>query len=520
MSESTGTSGTVYLIGAGPGDPGLMTVKGRRCLLAADVVIYDYLANPDLLEELAPEVERINVGKRHGNHRHPQEDINAMLVQHAKAGRTVARLKGGDPFIFGRGGEEALALAKAGIPFQVVPGVTAATAVAAYAGIPLTHRGTSATVTFVTGQETPDRKDSLIRWKELARTRETLVFFMGVKSLPAIMERLIEGGRAPDTPAACIHWGTHPCQRTVTGTVATLATAVTAAGLLPPALIVVGDVVALRQQINWFETLPLFGRRVLVTRAGGGGKGSLAGLLYERGAEVVTVPAIQIVPPDDFGALDDAIKTLAGYDWLVLTSGNGVNALFERLAHHGKDARALSGLAIATVGAETAKALKTHGITADIIPDDARAEGLAAAMIDFGVTGKKVLLAQAEKARRALPERLTEAGATVHAATCYRTVRPDPDPEQLARLTAGPAPDYVTFTSSSTVKNLHDILGEKVFHERLSACRVAVIGPVTADTVKKMGLGVAVMPEIPSVAALVTAICDDAMGDTQMKDTS
>ncbi|MDH5525820.1 MAG: uroporphyrinogen-III C-methyltransferase [Nitrospirota bacterium] len=501
--------GTVYLIGAGPGDPGLITVKGRECLHAAQVVVYDYLANPALLDTLDHEVERIYVGKRHGDHHMAQEQINALLVEKALHGKTVARLKGGDPFIFGRGGEEALALAEAGVPFEVVPGVTAATAVTAYAGIPLTHRGINATVTFVTGQEDPARPGTLIQWDELARTRGTLVFFMGVKRLRGICERLVAGGRADDTPAAAIRWGTHPAQRTITGNLATLADKVEAADLKPPALIVVGEVVDLHTRIGWFEHLPLFGRRVLVTRAAGQ-QGALARELARLGADVLAVPTIRIVEPEGYDALDTAIDHLSIYQWLVLTSANGVSAFFDRLAHHGRDARALAGIRVATVGAETAASLAAHGIVADLIPSDARAEGLAEMLLAEGIQGQKLLLAQAAKARRVLPETLAAAGVDVNTVAAYRTVPPEPEELDRERLTESPL-DYAVFTSSSTVRNLHGLLGDD-FKKILAPARICAIGPVTADTCRELGLTVHLMPESPAANALVAAIRADAAG--------
>ncbi|MFQ5508610.1 MAG: uroporphyrinogen-III C-methyltransferase [Leptospirillia bacterium] len=509
-------TGKVFLIGAGPGDPGLITVKGKDRLEAADVVVYDYLANPALLSGLPDTVERIYVGKRHGDHLLSQEKINALLVERARAGKTVARLKGGDPFIFGRGGEEALALTAAEVPFEVVPGVTAATAVAAYAGIPLTHRGMNATVTFVTGSEDPSRNDTLIHWNDLAKTGGTLVFFMGVKSLPDIARRLVAEGRAPDTPAAVIQWGTHPCQRTVTGTVSNIAEKVSEANIVPPALIVVGDVVAMRESINWFETLPLFGRRVLVTRARGQ-QGALAQALSELGAEVVQVPTLKFVPPDDPAPLDEAIDHLTSYHWLVLTSANGVRAFFERLAHHGKDARALAGIQVATVGSESARVLAQHGVEADLVPADARAEGLAAALIEHAVHDQKVLVVQAQKARRVLPQMLVAQGVSVDMAAAYKTVCPDPDEIDLTPLIDGPPPDYACFTSSSTVTNLRTLLGPERFAGILSGSRIAVIGPVTRDTCDELGLTVHITSKSPSVEALAAAIAADTR---QQRETS
>jgi uroporphyrinogen III methyltransferase/synthase len=500
----------VYLIGAGPGDPGLITVKGLEALRAADVVVYDYLANPALLETLSPHVERIYAGKRHGDRPLSQDGINEVLVAKAREGKVVARLKGGDPFIFGRGGEEARALAQAGVPFEVVPGVTAATAVAAYAGIPLTHRGMNASVTFVTGRETPGRADTLIRWDELGKAGGTLVFFMGVKSLGDITARLMEGGRSPDTPAAVIHWGTLPCQRTVTGRLEDIARKVAEAGLEPPALTVVGEVVSLRDEINWFEALPLFGKRVLVTRAAGQ-SGGLSAALAEQGAEVVAVPSIRVVPPEDFGPLDEALDHLTEYHWVVLTSANGVEAFFARLKARHRDARALAGIRVAVVGAETARALSAHGVEADLVPTDPRAEGLAEAMIEAATGHMRVLLAQAAGARRVLPELLTQEGIQVTVAPAYRTVAPEAEAVDLEALEKAPL-DYATFTSSSTVRNLQGMLGTERFRAVLAGARVCAIGPVTAQTAREAGLTVHVQPEGPSTAQLVAALCADAQG--------
>jgi len=506
----TGSAAKVFLIGAGPGDPGLITVKGLEALKAADTVVYDYLANPALLEALDPHVERIYAGKRHGDRPLSQEQINDLLVERAREGRVVARLKGGDPFIFGRGGEEAEALAHAGVPFEVVPGVTAATAVAAYAGIPLTHRGMNASVTFVTGRETPGRAETLIRWDELGRAGGTLVFFMGVKSLGEITARLITGGRDPETPAAVIHWGTLPCQRTVTAPLKDLARRVAEAGLAPPALTVVGDVVSLGERINWFEALPLFGRRVLVPRAARQ-QGSLAKALAAQGAEVVAVPTLKIVPPDDPGPLEAALEHLSEFHWVVLTSANGVEAFFTALKARHRDARALAGIRVAVVGAETARALAAHGVEADLVPADSRAEGLAEALLEAGIADQHVLLAQAAGARRALPERLAEAGVQVTAVPVYRTVAPEPEEVDLSPLDGGPV-DYATFTSASTVHHLEAVLGGERFRRVLDGCRIAAIGPITARALEERGLTVHVQPPGPAVAQLVAALCADAKG--------
>jgi uroporphyrinogen III methyltransferase/synthase len=505
----------VYLIGAGPGDPELITVKGQRCLQAAHVVIYDYLANPALLEALPAHVQTIYVGKRHGEHAYSQDEINEMLVSFASQGAQVARLKGGDPFIFGRGGEEAAALAEAGIQFQVVPGVTAATAVAAYAGIPLTQRGMNTSVTFVTGSEDPSKVETQIHWDSLAKANGTIVFFMGVKSLPKICAKLVEAGRDANTPAALIRWGTHPCQQTVSGTLATLATQATEAGITPPALIVVGEVVRMREKINWFESSPLFGNRILVTRAVGQ-QGTVVAAFNGLGAEVTAVPTLQIVPPDDNGPINTALDNLQHIDWLVLTSANGVKSFFTALAMRGKDMRALGGIKIAVVGNETAKMLAAFAVHPDLVPDKQHAEGLAEALTqtglnDTGIAGKTILLAQAQKARKVLPEMLAAAGATVIGAPTYNTVPVDADDPSITGLDAKQPFNYVTFTSGATVNNLKAALGDDRFAAVLKGARVAAIGPITAKAATDAGLTVHIQPDTPSIDALVTAVATDAM---------
>jgi uroporphyrinogen III methyltransferase/synthase len=499
VSES---AGKVYLIGAGPGDPGLITLKGVRCLEAADVVAYDALANPRLLQHVRPDAERIYVGKRGGDHALPQEEIGRLLVERARAGKVVARLKGGDPFIFGRGGEEAEELAAAGIPFEVVPGVTSAVAAPAYAGIPLTHRAFTSTVAFVTGHEDPTKPDTSIAWDKIATGIGTLVFFMGVGQLPEIAKRLMGHGRAPETPAAVIRWGTRAEQQVVTGTLRSIVER--SRGIKPPALIVVGEVVRLRETLRWLERKPLFGTRILVTRAREQAS-ELTRLLEDRGAEVVEFPAIAILPPEDWGLLDAAIGRLGEYQWLIFTSANGVRFFWERLARAGKDGRDLAGLTICAIGPATAAALAAQGIRADLVPKEFKAEGLVEALRDRPIGGARVLVARAAEARELLPEELRRLGARVDVVPAYRTVKNTENADELRGLLRERKIHAVTFTSSSTVTHLLGLVGAEAA-ELLAGVVVASIGPITAETATRHGIVSHIAPEQYTIPALVEAL--------------
>ena len=391
--------GLVSLVGAGPGDPGLLTLRGAEVLAAADVVVYDYLANPALLAHVRPEAERIYVGKQAGCHTLSQDQINALLVERGLLGQRVARLKGGDPFVFGRGGEEALALARAGVPFEVIPGVTSALAAPAYAGIPVTHRGLSSSFAVVTGHEDPAKELSAIDWARLATGVDTLIFLMGVGNLPNITERLLAHGRPAETPAATVRWGTRPGQQTVTGTLADIADEVRLADLRPPAVTVIGEVAALRETLRWFEDRPLFGQRVLVTRARTQAS-VLSARLRALGAEAIELPTIRIVPPADWGPLDRAIESLTAYDWIVFASVNGVRFFWERLTEADLDARALGAVKLAAIGPITASELETHGLRADYTPPTYVAEAIASGLGD--VRNQRILLPCADIARPAL----------------------------------------------------------------------------------------------------------------------
>ena len=442
----------VYLIGAGPGDPGLMTLRGREVLGCVDVVVYDYLANGALLDLARPGAELVYVGKKGGEHTLPQAEINALLVDLAKAGKRVARLKGGDPFVFGRGGEEALALAGAGIAFEVVPGVTAGVAVAAYAGIPVTQRGLSSSVAFITGHEDADKTLSAHDWAALAHGAETLVFYMGVKNLPEICRQLLAAGMPAGRPAAIVQWGATPRQRSLLSTVAALPQAVAEAGITAPALIIVGEVAALRESLQWYERRPLFGRTIVVTRSRDQA-GALTAQLTALGAQVLEFPCIEVLPLPDQSLVHGAIGRLADYQWVVFTSANGVKFFWEQLTALGKDARALAFCQVAAIGPGTAAELAARGITADFVPQSFVAESVAAGLVALGVAGERILIPRAVSARDVLPQELERAGAVVRVLPVYEARPCFAAQAELEEALARGEVDCVTFASSSTVDN-------------------------------------------------------------------
>ncbi len=511
-SNSSGRRpGKVYLIGAGPGDPTLITVKGMNLLKKAEVVVYDYLASPKLLQYVPQDAEFIYAGKRGGvQHTHTQAEINQMLVDHALAGRTVVRLKGGDPFIFGRGGEEIEELVKAGVPFEVVPGVTSATAAATYAGVPITHREYTSSVAFVTGHEDPTKANSNIAWDKLATGVGTLVFYMGIKNLPSITEKLIQHGRDPQTKVAVVRWASTPIQRSVVGTLETIAEIVKQEDIKPPALVVVGEVVNLRDKINWFEKRPLFGKRVLVTRTREQASELVAGL-EDKGADCVEFATIAIEKPDSWEALDRELKQIDSYHWLLFTSINAIKYFFNRLFEVGMDARDLKGPRIGVVGTTTAEILASYGITADLVPEEFTGEGLAESLLAQGVKGQKILIPRALKAREVLPETLREAGAEVNVVPVYQNIRPEGQTELLRKEFEEKGIDVVTFTSSSTVTNFLHMLNAKDQDELarlLEGVKIAVIGPITAKTARKNGLEVHIQPEVYTIPALIDSIME------------
>lgn len=481
-------AGMVYLVGAGPGDYRLISLKAVDCLKMAEVVVYDRLADPRILQWAPEEAEYIYVGKASSNHTMKQEDINQLLVDKAKEGKVVVRLKGGDPFVFGRGGEEALLLRENHLPFEIVPGITSAISVPAYAGIPVTHRAVATSFAVVTGHEDPTKGGSNMRWDKLSMGVDTLVFLMGVANLPHITEELIKHGRSADTPAAVIRWGTKAEQRVLETTVGTAAEDVKKAGLKPPAIFIVGEVVKLRESLKWFDDLeyrPLFGKTVLVTRARSQAS-KLTAALEALGAGVIEAPAIELrAPEDDYKALDEALAHVQDYHWLIFTSTNGVEHFFSRLFGAGKDTRELGFAKAAAIGSATAEKLREYGIRADVVPQEFRAEGILEALKGKLPPHAKILLPRAQEAREILPEKLREQGHTVDVVPVYQTVTAEDSAEELkAKLAAGEI-DLVTFTSSSTVTNLLKLLGGK---ELLSGVKLACIGPVTAETVRNNGL--------------------------------
>jgi uroporphyrinogen III methyltransferase/synthase len=488
-------------------------------------VVTDALAPEALLEHVREGAEIVRAGKRAGDEPEMrQREINALLVDRARAGKQVVRMKGGDPFVFGRGGEEAEHLASAGVPFEVVPGVSSAVAVPAYAGIPLTHRDHAQSFAVITGHPRADAhgdedhasptpaeraygaaRDVDLAWDTLARGAGTIVFLMGMTRLEENARRLIEGGRRADTPAAAIMWGTTPRQRVVVATLETIAERARAEGLHPPVVVVVGDVVALRERLSWYERAPLFGRRVLVTRARDQAS-SLRGSLARLGADPILLPTIEVVPPDSFAALDAAIRALRGYTDLVFTSPNGVRFFWRRLGALGFDARHLAGLRVSCIGPGTADAVAAHGVRPDLVAPEFRAEGLVLALREGGLSGRRFLVARAERARELLLDELRAGGATVDLAVAYRTVVPAAAAAMRERLAAGEPLDAITFTSASTVHRFVDVMGDDAARALAARAVVACIGPVTRDAAIARGLGCAVMPERYTIPALVEAL--------------
>ena len=495
-------AGIVYLVGAGPGDPGLMTARSLELIGSADAIYYDRLIPPGALGGAREDAELIYVGKQPGVPSVPQEEIGERLIEAARAGRAVVRLKGGDPFVFGRGGEEGEALRAAGVEFEVVPGITAGVAATAYAGIPVTHRDDASAVAFVTGHEDPEKDETALDWKALAAFPGTLVFYMGVKRLEHNANALIAAGRDPDEPAAAIERGTMGGQRTVVATLRTIHEAVGLAAVKAPALIVVGAVVERREGLAWLERRPLHGRKVIVTRARAQASG-FARRLRELGAEALELPAIRIEPRLDTAAVREAAAAIGVYELVCLTSPNGVRLLFEAMAAAGLDARALAGATVAAIGPGTARALAERGVLADVVPERFVAEGLIEALAGFELGGQRVLLARAAEARDVLPEWLREQGAELDVVALYETVREEVSEEAVA---AAPDADYVTFTSSSTVTNLTAALGGRFPR----GARVVSIGPVTTEAAVAAGLDVDVEAQRHDVEGLLAALLADA----------
>ena len=483
--------GKVYLVGAGPGDPGLMTIRGVTLLATADVVVYDHLANARLLDIAPHDALRICAGKSVGHCTMTQDRIHEVLIEHAKAGRSVVRLKGGDPLVFGRGAEEAQQLYAAGIPFEIVPGVTAGVGVTAYAGIAVTHRSLSSAVAYVTGHSNPEAAEAnnQLDWSAIARFPGTLVIYMGMTHLAAICRTLVREGKANDTPAAIIESGTLSAQRTHVATLETLPEIASLACAGPPGLLVVGDVVGLRNQLDWFERLPLFGQRIVVTRPAYE-LGRASSVLESMGAEVILAPTVEVRPITDPGPLDQAIQNLNAFDWLVFTSSNGVRFFLERLKVLGLDLRALGHLQIATIGPASAATLAEYHIHADLVPESYRSESLASALADRA-KGKRIVLARADRGRTVLKDELDHVANVVQVPVYHNADVQAISPAIEARIVDGSV-DWITVTSSAIVSRLHELLGENARGRVGRDVRLASLSPVTTQTATAMGWNVAV----------------------------
>jgi uroporphyrinogen III methyltransferase/synthase len=495
--------GKVYLVGAGPGDPGLITVKGLECLRKADVVIYDRLVDDSLLEEASPDTVKIYVGKGRGCHAMEQKEINLLLISKVREGKKVVRLKGGDPFVLGRGGEEAEVLAANGISFEIVPGVSSAYAVPAYAGIPVTHRRLASSFTVITGHEDPEKGESSIAWDRISTGSDTLVFLMGMGNLTQIVNKLLQNGRLPSTPVAVISKGTSPGQRTLVGTLKDIGSRAQKEGFKPPAVIVVGEVVKLREQIRWFDKLPLFGKRVLVTRAEHQTK-ELSQLLLERGAVPVEMPVIRISPPSTWKELDRAILNLESFDWIIFTSVNAVEMFWKRLQSKKLDARQFGGTKIGAIGPATAGALEERGLRPDYVPKTYTSQGFLAGLKKQDVARRRVLLPRADIAGNELSEGLVKLGAKVHQVTAYRTATVTNSISQAKPMLLRGEIDVITFTSASTVNGLLAMLGQK--WEVIKQARLACIGPNTAAALADRGLKADIVAREHTMSGLVEAV--------------
>lgn len=504
--------GIVYIVGAGPGDPKLITVRGLECLKNSDVIVYDRLASPRLLSYAKPEAELIYAGKSPDKHTLKQDEINTVLAEKAAAGKSVTRLKGGDPFVFGRGGEEAEHLLENNIPFEIIPGITSGIAVPAYAGIPVTHRDYNSSVAFITGNEEPSKEATSIGWDKLSTGCGTLVFYMGMSNLAKIVEHLTANGRDPQTPVAIIRWGTRPEQKTLTGVLADIVEKAEKAKMGHPAIIVVGDVVKLRDKLRWFENRPLFGKRVLVTRAR-----SQASVFSEKiealGGEPWESPTIEITDPDDYTPMDDAIREIHSYDWLILTSVNGVKFFMNRMRYLRKDIRELSHIKIVAIGPKTREEIENYGIFCEFMPEEFVAEAILEVLKGQDVKGKRFLLPRADIARKILPETLSIMGAEVNEVVAYKTVEGLGDKAELIKMLEDKKIHILTFTSSSTVKNFVKKLGQ----EQLGLIKdipVACIGPITAKTAKDLGLQVDIEAKEYTIDGLIQEILEYLQNQT------
>jgi len=504
-----GTKGKVYLVGAGPGDPGLLTCRGAELISSADIIVSDALVNPALLSMASEGAKIIFAGKRSKLHAIPQEELNGLLVDHAREGKLVVRLKGGDPYLFGRGGEEAENLALSGVPFEVVPGVTSISAVPAYAGIPATHREHCSSITVLTGHEQNNKSDSTIDWEHVARESGTKIILMGIEQLRSIAERLRENGLADETPAALVRWGTTNQQQTLTGTLVDIADTAEQEGFDSPAVIILGSVVSLRKNLNWFERRPLFGQRVIVTRASAQAN-VLNARLTEQGAEVLEIPTIRIVEPDDKNPLKDVLLGLGSYQWLVFTSANGVDCFFKYFFKGFDDLRDLGGCRIAAVGPATAARLKAMHLKVDLTPDEYTAEGVSRAFQSsdqFSIENENVALLRAQVACPELPRALEEIGAIVDDVPVYKTVPETEDRDGAVALLNQNGADWITFTSGSTVKNFDARFGLHKLVKR-HGLKVATIGPETTKALLELGIESHLEADPHTIPRLVEALCE------------
>ncbi len=502
----TKKKGVVYLVGAGPGDAGLLTMRGAELLRRCDAVVYDALVNPDLLRLAPAGAEIIYGGKRSRDHAIPQEELNALLVSKAREGKCVVRLKGGDPYVFGRGGEEAEELARAGVRFEVVPGISSVIAAPNYAGIPVTHRDYCSSFTVITGHEDPAKPSSGVDWGQVAGNPGTKIILMGVERIGSIAEALIKNGMSAGTPTALIRWGTTGRQQTVEGTLATIAGLATENNLTAPAVAVVGDVVKLRGALNWFETRPLYGKRVVVTRTRDQAS-ELSRRLVELGAEVLEIPTIKIAPPSDIKNLADAILELNAYDWMVFTSPNGVTSFFEYFFRGFEDLRDLGGVRIAAVGPATAAKLKELHLKVDLMPKDYLASKIAAAFEEFqSVENCRILIARAEVANPELPQMLTALGAIVDDVACYKTVAETDDVNGAAARLMEVGADWITFTSGSTVENFNTRFNLPALVSKFPQLRLASIGPETTKALTSLGLSPSIQAKPYTLDGLIKGL--------------
>jgi uroporphyrinogen III methyltransferase / synthase len=507
-APSVQATGIVFLVGAGPGDPGLITVKGLAKIRTADVVVYDYLAAETLIREARPDAELIYVGKKGRAHTLEQGDINELLVKKAREGKTVARVKGGDPYVFGRGGEEAQELHAAGVAFEVVPGVSSAVAAPAYAGIPVTHRDHASMVTFITGHEDPDKEESAIDWDVLARNPGTLVFLMGVKNLPTIADSLIRAGKSPETPAALVRWGTTPQQAVVVASLAELPAEAERKGMKAPAVLVVGSVAQLRDSLSWFERKPLFGKRILITRSREQ-SARMAEKISEQGGQPILFPTIRILPIENFSNLDRAVDRIGTYDWVIFTSVNGVEKFFERFFQIKEDIRQMAGPRLGAIGPVTAATIRKLGLKVELLAKEFVAEGVLEILSQHEIRGRRFLIPRAEKAREILPEGIARMGGEVDVVTVYRTGLPDDtDVARIRSMLEHKEVDAITFTSSSTVTHFVRMMGESAVSGLLDGVTVASIGPITSKTIRESGLKVDVEAAEYTIDGLIKAIAD------------